>query len=51
MDNPFPAAHRGLGMVYVLQGKNDEAKVEYEKYLQLAPDAADGDQIKRLLAR
>jgi tetratricopeptide (TPR) repeat protein len=50
-DPSLPAAHRGLGMVYVLLGKNDEAKAEYEKYLQLAPDAPDADQIKRLLAR
>jgi Tfp pilus assembly protein PilF len=50
-DPSLPAAHRGLGMVYVLQGKNDAAKAEYEKYLRLAPDAPDADQIKRLLAR
>ncbi|MCA1828259.1 MAG: tetratricopeptide repeat protein [Myxococcales bacterium] len=50
-DPALPAGHRGLGMVYVLQGKNDAAKAEYEKYLQLAPDAPDAEQIKRLLAR
>src|SRR5262249_20810559 len=32
-DPSLPAAHRGLGMVYVLLGRNDEAKAEYEKYL------------------
>src|SRR5205823_13230747 len=36
-DPSLPAAHRGLGMVYVLQGRNDAAKAEYEKYLLLAP--------------
>jgi tetratricopeptide (TPR) repeat protein len=51
LDPTLPAAHRGMGMVYVLQGKNADAKVEYQKYLQLAPDAPDADQIKRLLAR
>ena len=50
-DPSLPAAHRGLGMVYVLQGRNDAAKAEYEKYLLLAPDAPDADQIKRLLGR
>ena len=50
-DPSLPDAHRGLGMVYVLQGKNDAAKAEYQKYLEAAPDAPDADQIKRLLAR
>lgn len=49
-DPSFASAHRGLGMVYVLQGKNDAAKVEYRKYLDLSPNAPDADQIKRLLA-
>ena len=40
-----------MGMVYVLLGKNAEAKSEYAKYLQLAPDAPDKDQIERLLSR
>ena len=51
LDPSLPAAHRGLGMVYVLQGKNAEAKIEYQKYLQLSPEAPDADQIKRLLER
>jgi Tfp pilus assembly protein PilF len=51
LDPGHPPAHRGLGMVYVLLGKNDEAKVEYQKYLDAAPDAPDADQIRRLLAR
>jgi len=51
LDPTLPGAHRGMGMVYVLQGKNAEAKAEYQKYLQLAPDAPDAEQIRRLLAR
>jgi tetratricopeptide (TPR) repeat protein len=51
LDPGFPAAHRGLGTVYVLQGKNAEARVAFEKYLMLAPDAPDAEQIKRQLAR
>jgi tetratricopeptide (TPR) repeat protein len=51
LDPTLPGAHRGMGMVYVLQGKNAEAKAEYQKYLQAAPDAPDAEQIRRLLAR
>jgi hypothetical protein len=40
-----------MGMAYVLQGKNAEAKAEYTRYLQLAPEAPDREQIQRLLAR
>lgn len=51
LDPALPGAHRGMGMVYVLLGKNAEAKAEYARYLELAPDAPDKDQIQRLLAR
>jgi Tfp pilus assembly protein PilF len=51
LDPALPSAHRGMGMVYVLLGRNAEAKSEYAKYLKLAPDAPDKDQIERLLSR
>jgi tetratricopeptide (TPR) repeat protein len=51
LDPTLPSAHRGMGMVYVLLGKNAEAKVEYQRYLQLEPNAADKDQIERLVSR
>jgi len=51
LDPTLPAAHRGMGMVYVLLGKNAEAKAEYARYLDLAPDAPDKDQIARLVSR
>jgi tetratricopeptide (TPR) repeat protein len=51
LDPTLPSAHRGMGMVYVLLGKNAEAKAEYQRYLQLEPNAADKDQIERLLSR
>ncbi len=51
LDATLPSAHRGMGMVYVLLGRNGEAKAEYSRYLQLAPDAPDREQIARLLAR
>ena len=51
LDPSLPSAHRGMGMVYVLLGKNAEAKAEYTRYLQLAPDAPDREQISRVLSR
>jgi Tfp pilus assembly protein PilF len=51
LDPTLAAAHRGMGMVYVLLGKNAEAKAEYARYLDLAPDAPDKDQIARLVSR
>jgi tetratricopeptide (TPR) repeat protein len=51
LDPTLPGAHRGMGMVYVLVGKNAEAKAAYTRYLELAPDAPDKDQITRLLSR
>lgn len=50
-DASLPAAHRGMGMVYVLQGKDPQAKAEYRRYLELQPDAPDREQIQRLLSR
>src|SRR6266513_1797317 len=47
MDNPFPAAHRGLGMLYEKLERKSDAANEYEKYLELAPAATDGERIKR----
>jgi predicted RNA polymerase sigma factor len=40
-----------MGMVYVLLGRTAEAKAEYSRYLQLAPDAPDREQIARVLSR
>jgi len=51
LDPTLPAAHRGMGMVYVLLGKNAEAKAAYARYLELLPDAPDKEQITRLLSR
>ena len=39
-----------MGMALVMMGKEDEAKKEYRKYLQLNPKAPDADRIKRLLS-
>jgi regulator of sirC expression with transglutaminase-like and TPR domain len=51
LDPTLPTAHRGMGMVYMLLGKNAEAKAAYARYLELLPDAPDKDQIARQLAR
>ena len=47
LENPFPAIHRGLGMLYEKLGRPNEAVTEYEKYLELAPDAIDRERIQR----
>ena len=47
LDTPFPAAHRGLGMLYEKLDRKTDAANEYEEYLELAPTAIDGERIKR----
>jgi predicted Zn-dependent protease len=49
LDNPVPMAHRGLGMLYEKIGRAKEAIDEYQKYLDLAPDAIDRERIQRRL--
>jgi Tfp pilus assembly protein PilF len=46
----LPAAVRGLGMVYMMQGKEAEAKQQYRRYLKLAPRARDAARIRKLVA-
>jgi predicted Zn-dependent protease len=48
-DDPFPAAHRGLGMLYEKLERRSDAAAEYERYLDLVPAAIDGERIKRRL--
>ena len=40
-------AHRGIGMLYEKIGKKDEAAMEYGKYVELAPNAADTERFRR----
>src|SRR5262249_51344587 len=47
LDNPFPAAHRGLGMLFEKLERKSDAVNEYEKYLEVAPAAIDAERIKR----
>ena len=46
-ESPVPVAHRGLGMLYEKVGRANDAVVEYEKYIELAPTATDRERIKR----
>jgi len=46
-ENPAPVAHRGLGMLYEKLGRGTDAVAEYEKYLELAPEAIDRERIQR----
>lgn len=49
--NPgFAAAHRGLGSVHMMQGRDAEAAAAYRTYLRLAPDAPDAGRIQGLLS-
>jgi regulator of sirC expression with transglutaminase-like and TPR domain len=47
LDDPVPAAHRGLGMLYEKLGRNGEALAQYEKYLETAPAAFDRERIQK----
>ena len=47
LDDPVPIAHRGLAMLYEKTGKTKEAIDEYQKYLDLAPDAVDRERVQR----
>ena len=47
LENPLPAAHRGLGMLYEQLGRNTDAAAEYEKYVALAPDAIDHERFQK----
>lgn len=46
-ENPFPATHRGLGMLYEKLGRVDDAVAEYQKYIELSPSASDRERIQR----
>jgi predicted Zn-dependent protease len=46
-ENAVPVAHRGLGMLYEKLGRTNDAAAEYEKYIELAPNAIDLERIKR----
>lgn len=43
-------AYRGLGMAYAMQSNDGQALLAYERYLRLAPKAADAVDIRRSIA-
>ena len=48
-DPSHAPAHRGLGSVYVMLGRDGEAAAAYKRYLSLAPNASDAARIQALL--
>jgi tetratricopeptide (TPR) repeat protein len=46
----LPLAHRYLAGIYMQKKRNAEAAAELQKYLDLAPKAADADKIKTMIA-
>jgi predicted Zn-dependent protease len=47
LNSSFASAYRGVGMLYEDQGKWMQAQAAYRKYLELAPEAADGLRVQR----
>ncbi|HEV8588310.1 MAG TPA: M48 family metalloprotease [Pyrinomonadaceae bacterium] len=45
--NPVPVAHRGQGMLYEKLDRKTDAVSEYEKYVELAPNAIDRERIQK----
>jgi predicted Zn-dependent protease len=46
-ENPLPASHRGLGLLYEKLGRANDAVVEYQKYIDLSPSSPDRERILR----
>ena len=51
MPRGFAPIHFKLGRVYDRLGQRDQALVQYEKYIELAPYAQDSGEVKRRLAQ
>ena len=47
----YPDAHKGLGLVYLKQGKKKRAKKEFNTYLKLSPKAHDKEYVKQYIAQ
>jgi len=50
LDSKNPIYHFGLGLALMRESHDAEGKQEFESYLQLAPDGADADLARQLLA-
>src|SRR6185437_14642671 len=47
--NEPPATHRGLGLIYRLTKRPAEARASFQRYLELAPQAADALMIRNYM--
>ena len=50
-DPTHPGAHRGIGLIYYKQDRNEEARKAFETYLELAPDDEDSNYIRHYLRK
>jgi len=48
-DEEFPQTHQMLGMIHARRGMFEQAATEFRTYLQLAPNASSGEQIRSQL--
>jgi tetratricopeptide (TPR) repeat protein len=48
-DKPYPMLHKYLASLYLKKSQWAQAVAEMEKYLEQSPDAADAEQIRKLL--
>ena len=48
-DPRYAAAWRGVGLVYERVGDKSAARIAYQKYLQLAPEASDASEVRARL--
>ena len=47
LENPVAVAHRGRGMLYEKLDRKTDAATEYQKYVELAPNAIDHERIQK----
>jgi len=45
----FPQPYRSLGVIYASMGQREEAAQNYRRYVELAPNAPDAEQIRKML--
>jgi predicted Zn-dependent protease len=50
-DEAFAPAYRGLGLIYLKQGKKEEAQAAFARYLVLSPQAEDRAYIEQYLPK
>ena len=51
LDPNYPPIWYGLGLVYERINRRGDAKAAYQRYLSLAPKAANADQIRAQIER